>query len=107
METKKQGHTPGPWLAGVDQQPQRGQGFNTDDVYSADGLAVCKMTGDVAHSYHDARLIAAAPDLLQACKRAYRDINARLGLCGTTREEDEAFWDLADALEAAIAKAKG
>jgi hypothetical protein len=62
MEAK---HTPGPWIAGVDVDAgRRPLGYDTDDVYAADGSRVCQMTGNVARSYHDARLIAAAPEML-------------------------------------------
>ena len=27
------------------------KGFDTDDIYDGDGLPVCRMTGDVRHSY--------------------------------------------------------
>lgn len=63
------GRTPGQWLAGCDA-PKRPSGFGIDDVYSEAGAAVCKMTGDIGRSYKDARIIAAAPDLLAACRLA-------------------------------------
>ena len=61
-------HTPGPWRAAVDLP--NWEKCDTDGVYSCSSkLPVCKMTGDVAHGYDDARLIAAAPDLLAALKQ--------------------------------------
>jgi hypothetical protein len=62
-------HTPGPWIAAVDLHANRQPlGYDTDDVYAEDGSRVCRMTGNVARSYHDARLIAAAPEMLDALR---------------------------------------
>jgi hypothetical protein len=94
-------HTPGPWV--VDDNREGREGLVT--VYGADGSAVT-CTGDMedctARDLADARLIAAAPDLLaaiesEAVRRAY---DAGLGA-----SEWEAFlWPEA---RAAIAKARG
>ena len=99
MDTK---HTPGPWYAGLyDTSPNflrvgkhMAVGREGDDML----IAVCGTPG-FATSEADARLIAAAPDLLAACK-------AMLELTETDHgdsEETDAAFDLA---RAAIAKAE-
>lgn len=59
------GHTPGPWEI---RRPSYGQGF-TREIWGADGKCVTGMTtrmttGPVTEA--NARLIAAAPDMLEA-----------------------------------------
>ena len=60
-------HTPGPWIARPDPNSIMPDGWLTDDWCigiegSIDKVAVCSAC--------DARLIAAAPDLLHACRKA-------------------------------------
>jgi hypothetical protein len=59
-------HTPEPWRAYVDD-PYRGPDpqdrYDTDTVYSAYG-PICRMSGDVKFSYHDARRIVACVNAL-------------------------------------------
>ena len=65
MESER---TPGTWHAHVDE-PRKN--FDTDEVYAATGERaerVCRMTGDVKHAYHDARLIAEAPEMLETLR---------------------------------------
>ena len=94
--------TPGPWRVGLNQN-----GFNlplaqretTDCIIAADGSHVVCAGHDydefgLIPSRDDARLIAAAPDLLEACRRALRDATEWDG-------------DMSEVLEAAIAKAEG
>jgi hypothetical protein len=80
------GHTLGPWHIG-------GNGLI---VYSLGGYAICDVKtfhGRVDDDTANARLIAAAPELLEACKMALDD-----GDCQTVTED----W-----LRKAIAKAEG
>lgn len=58
MTTK---HTPGPWVAGCEDDPGSG------DVYMEDGSLIAEafINGDVKTRMANARLIAAAPDLLE------------------------------------------
>lgn len=60
------GHTPGPWGF------YRMQGFGADySVRTEDrAVAVVRHYGNPKVSEANARLIAAAPELLEACKRA-------------------------------------
>lgn len=60
-------HTPGPWH--VDPDPRPDMEWN-NHIYGADGMAVCFMAHsdgkDDERDEANARLIAAAPDLLSA-----------------------------------------
>jgi hypothetical protein len=95
-EMKQAAHTPGPWFVDEDDRP--GMEWNR---YSGPQLAVCFM----AHSdgkaperdAANARLIAAAPELLEALRKLVEMDNAGMGVNGW----DEAF----DAARAAIAAA--
>jgi hypothetical protein len=85
-------HTPGPWAVSNDQL---GQYINAGGKVIAaipDGSVASDYVQDVCN----ARLIAAAPDLLAACESA----------CLTVWAEPQ-FKHLADKLRATIAKAKG
>ena len=89
METK---HTPGPWVAD-------GSEITTETwVCGADGKRICTMRPSFA-DWSNARLIAAAPELLEALMDALKDLEAL------------SQWDNASACarkaRAAIAKATG
>lgn len=89
MTTK---HTPGPWtVADVCEVVVCATGRTLCDVYSS------PATGD-EQADNDARLIAAAPDLLAACEALARSFNA-VTYAAWTPEMHAAV--------AAIAKAKG
>lgn len=101
-------HTPGPWIA---DQPFEGH------VANASGRLVCSAMGHYDGEEHtrkenvaNARLIAAAPELLAALKAiwAFDEIRSATD-CGPTNEgypSPELFAARA-AVEAAIAKAEG
>ena len=68
-------HTPGPWIARPDPNSIMPDGWLTDDwcigiVGSIDKVAVCSAC--------DARLIAAAPDLLEFAEEVRRTGDTRL-----------------------------
>lgn len=89
-------HTPGPWQVSetVTGRPK---------VISNRGFAVCGFqSGAYDQMRTDARLIAAAPDLLAALKLAYRHLNG--GTDSLTATEHLEAFHLA---RAAIAKATG
>lgn len=91
------GHTPGPW--------RRGREGNLR-VYGPDSMG--ELSGLVAGMIRprDINLIAAAPDLLDACKVA---ANA-LAYCvepATGCDDEQHIADALASLEAAIAKAEG
>lgn len=60
-------HTPGPWRVSADG----------NDVENVSGAGVCTMYADETEQAN-ARLIAAAPDLLRACERAVKWINKEI-----------------------------
>jgi hypothetical protein len=80
-------HTPGPWRS----TDKRCGATNVPDAFviSADGTQICRHLD----RFEDARLIAAAPELLAACRAALANFG------GDT--------EVADMLRAAVAKAEG
>lgn len=86
-------HTPGPWVVG---QLNKGPVAGTVPVHTADymesyrsGQLVCSVYGTAAFSDANARLIAAAPELLASLRRVLRmlEINdARLANFGEVEE---------------------
>lgn len=61
-------NTPGPWTAAKDGEGSRGDIYHVSaDLGTVDGAAVCEFCYEA-----DARLIAAAPDLLAACEALLR-----------------------------------
>lgn len=99
------GHTKGPWKARVN--PDGGR----LSVEGADGTAVVAGCGccdspwtDKAHAEANARLIAAAPDLLAACKALLQFEDAEIGESGGELEDSMRAVAM---IRAAIAKAEG
>jgi hypothetical protein len=93
-------HTPGPWLA--DGEP--GGMFMQIDIFTADGTAIadtCWGPGEDRESRANVRLIAAAPDLLDAAVKAEALLTSL-----TAQAKSEPGGALKD-LRAAIAKAVG
>lgn len=92
-------HTPGPWT--YRKNPMRDDGWF---AYEANGKTL--LFGQVSDA--DARLIAAAPELLEACKFA---VVAPIFKCRCTIEDDSlivcAECQVKSVLENAIAKAEG
>lgn len=97
-------HTPGPWIA---EQPF--------EVISEEGWAICDVdNNDGGDAESNARLIAAAPDLLKACLDALVLVEldytgspeAAYIVRGQAEGEDEVI-NVIDALKAAIDKAEG
>ena len=66
MSTK---HTPGPWTVERD-------GPNRKWLINAEDFAVATCDGAIRHQEADARLIAAAPELLEALKWTARALDA-------------------------------
>jgi hypothetical protein len=93
-------HTPGPWHV------RSSEGQQSHVVYAADNYAIANAT--TYHGQHplhcaeaNARLIAAAPELLAACEAALPELDFVSDGLG------EGFHTVVDGLRAAIAKAKG
>ena len=102
-------HTPGPWR--INTAIRAGE-FDVKDANSSGGHApIAKVRGDkrrtAKQALANARLIAAAPDLLEAAKLGLREAEGwiRDQLEGT-RMFDAAMKEL-DPIRAAIAKATG
>lgn len=88
------GHTKGPWQCG------------NNVVFGPEGEPIARIhmpTPDRAEREANSKLISAAPDLLEACEDAlyyvYKD--------GRTHSADGKKYGYVEALEMAIAKAKG
>lgn len=62
-------HTPGPWVIGRSRR-----GHDVVMVDTASGTAICDVYGDSDDRPANARLIAAAPDLLEALETLYRAV---------------------------------
>jgi hypothetical protein len=100
MNTK---HTPGPWAVGL---------YSWDNVKGAHGILaegclipICHsiMGGDLEESDANARLIAAAPDLLEALRKAEAWVSQYHGMVG----HNAASRQMSSVIFAAIAKATG
>ena len=73
MKTKTVTHTPGPWTLGYSQMIE--QGYWTQSIEGPQGYSVkpARANGDTQQQAEaNARLIMAAPDLLEAAKQALR-----------------------------------
>ena len=90
--------TPGPWHRNVDEE-----GHNPDIcVTDRRGDILCDIGGGLLETrLANARLIAAAPDLLAACKEAAHRMRHHLVVASPWGNE------VVEELEAAIAKAEG
>lgn len=94
MTTK---HTPGPWMVGYGEAVGIGEIYGVGIDTEPDWTPVCMLSLSEKVNEVDeanARLIAAAPDLLEACETALYVINANA-------------YRTRDTLRAAIAKATG
>ena len=87
-------HTPGPW------DHEFKPGCNRMEIW-ANGMKVAEVIGFAGFDFANARLIAAAPDLLAACKHAFRLLAER----GDPFSGDD--WEIGHRLSAAIGKATG
>ena len=102
-------HTPGPWEIHKDlgePVPQYIYGADTTYVCAIKRVGRQPNSPDVIDTFNaNARLIAAAPDLLAACKLALPWISACIDFTGCTAKDPYGA-DLEE-LRAAIAKAEG
>jgi len=102
-QMSKTRHTPGPWVVFVAAEDNAG--LSISDVH---GIApIARIPPVYAHGPANARLMAASPDLLAACKAALSSLDNRRrgGL-----KPDPTFRDWATVefeLKAAVAKAGG
>ena len=87
MKTKVK-HTPGPWRICYDG---RIDGLNGDEICSGLGFESYKEFQDDKEAQANARLIAAAPDLLEALKMLQK---ATISLMGEAVDRKAADWGL-------------
>lgn len=111
-------HTPGPWYAYFDARGRAcppsifdGQLVEDDDGYrvppGTNWIADCHMQGDRLTDMHNARLIAAAPDLLEACERLTEELASMHEHYFPGGDCDCPTTEIIAEGRAAIAKAKG
>jgi hypothetical protein len=109
-------HTPGPWSAEPSaHQREFSHWIGTDAVvYGRSTIVAGVLNGSDSNA--NARLMAAAPELLDACRaggrycdalRPHQDAGARGTIIQNTGELERLFVDWYDKLCAAIAKAEG
>lgn len=105
METNETKHTPGPWwtqASTANGEPE----IVVNRPWSAGGASVCVVESSRRHDVllADARLIAAAPELLEALELALQGLDI-----AATKQLPEfiGFVLTADKARAAIAKARG
>lgn len=99
-------HTPGPWEAKMDYDNEM-----SDNIISGrhtirdkkEGWNIARIWESAPNGKSNAHLIAAAPDLLEACYNALTDLAYYLD----EREEDFAIDKTYQELKRAIAKAEG
>ena len=99
LEMKMSEHTPGPWevLMDADYDEWRDLHIEFPIGVNSPEFQICVFE-DEGINLHNARLIAAAPDLLEACK---------LALAAIYFYDNDEMHDAADQINAAIIKATG
>lgn len=101
-KTKEVKHTPGPWQVAIPHEWRQG-------ILDAEGLLIAEVHQwkDIMNMEENARLIAAAPDLLQAAKIAQRHIEwlAEKELAGDKPMEN-LLQSVNSTLKAALARAE-
>lgn len=92
-QAKSTGHTPGPWTSNEDGQIQ------SKELNNYGNWIVATIGRPMSEQDHaNARLIAAAPELLEACKAAIKEIKNCARDCMTEAEarrwleDNEAYW---------------
>ena len=93
-------HTPGPW-----RTARRGNGSQELPILRSDGEEIGCIRGEARLG--DARLIAAAPDLLACLKEFVDDCDAAYPHLSTLHDEWPDLIDTYQKAKAAIAKAEG
>jgi len=102
-------HTPAPWLVGEDQSVDE-----TWSIVTTSGGSIIANVNDRHDRLANARLIAAAPDLLEAAKEGRTDLMIAADNARDAAKTDSRWDGVADKLmervrmmDAAIAKAEG
>lgn len=95
-------HNPGPWRVDGQAHDMAGSAI----IHDVNGFPVASTRSWIKEQHEaNARLVAAAPDLLEACKRQVANIEQWLetGVPASADESQQIY----NALKAAIAKAEG
>jgi hypothetical protein len=95
-------HTPGPWWVDIDVCVAAGSGV--DYLTVAEIVDANTKPGEAEAN---ARLIAAAPELLQAAKNALADIEGILPEFEPSGDREHPAWQTIEELKAAILRAEG
>lgn len=95
MKTEK--HTPGPWQQ---REVKASRAGITIEGRNGNYIAAVDCDGDRESMHANARLIAAAPDLLEACRLADEKLSS-------VTQPGESGWDAVMACRAAISQAEG
>jgi DNA repair ATPase RecN len=98
-----QHHTPGPWTLNETARQYTGQLSILTDRNGDNNEHICVVTNTNQFSEQDARLIAAAPDLLEALDEVRHEISRLNRAAGETVFNPAAT----EQVEEAIAKARG
>lgn len=99
---EKSKHTPGPWeIVGVYFEDDKGLLAITAGSRKKTGVCLLSKYKNTSEASATAMLIAAAPDLLEACKTALASMQ-RYGIEQGSKEEKEVL-----IIEQAVAKAEG
>lgn len=106
MKTSETKHTPGPWGYGQVEEGIWGIYFNPDG-YDIEDAAVYMRDTEDDRSEADARLIAAAPDLLEALTELLRMIDAGVSAETMISCESRNISSVLGDARVAIAKAEG
>ena len=91
-------HTKGPWRL-------NGKRVEYGPIIAGDGFCVAIVSRDPREAEENARLIAAAPELLEAMKNALGDLSHIPAECVPDATDRERLITAASGLRAAVAKA--
>lgn len=109
-------YTPGPWniYKGMDAKAILDSGWVLVVHHGDGGNIVANVNAKGGPDYTDrmpvmanAHLIAAAPDLLEACEDARRELTAQAECFGNHLDHEKNLFRILRKLESVIAKAKG
>ena len=114
MTTQYAQHTPGPWVADGPVVEHFDAPMKPDIAFCAQGIIGNLPPNDSLEAAANARLIAAAPDLLDACKDALIALDVRrlghMEFCGSCEREishGHRSGGPVPTLQEAVAKAEG
>ena len=95
-------YTPGPWTVSTYKHNEQRPSIISQDANSV--WFLCRMDDGCPNVHENARLIAAAPELLEALKHSVRFVRAFTSTVNSAMDDK---WATLEQCEAAIAKAEG